>query len=172
MFASRVHRVHVGALRQRLGQRLTVEVEQTLPGLEVIATRSTEDPVTGELTIESIERGVSVTGFLTMHWIGDCRRCLEPVSGVELPFVDEIFQYGAELGGDLIPFDGDTVILDQVIRDTALASLPLSPLCGPDCAGPDPDRYRPGVGERPLDPDAPPGPQGDPRWSALSDLEL
>ncbi len=151
---------------------MTVEVEQSLPDLEVIATRSTDVPVTGELTIESIERGVSVTGFLTVHWVGDCRRCLESVPGIERPFVDEIFQIGAEPGGDLIPFDGETVVLDQVIRDTALASLPLSPLCRPDCAGPDPERYRPGIGERVGDPDAPPEPQGDPRWAALSDLDL
>ncbi|MGI9610066.1 MAG: YceD family protein, partial [Acidimicrobiia bacterium] len=111
------HRVHVGALRQRLGQRLSVEVEQKLPELEVIATRTTPDPVTGTLTIESIERGVSVTGYLDVEWIADCRRCLEPVVGVEHTFVDEIFQVGAEAGGDLIPFDGDTVVLDQVIHD-------------------------------------------------------
>ena len=172
MVASKVHRVHVGALRQRLGQRITVEVEQKLPDLKVIATRSTDEPVVGELTIESIERGVSVTGFLTVHWVGDCRRCLEPVPGVETPFVDEVFQFGAEPGGDLIPFDGETVILVQVIRDTALASLPLSPLCRPDCAGPDPDRYRPGVGERLRDPGALAEPEGDPRWAALSELDL
>jgi uncharacterized protein len=166
------HRVHVGALRQRLGQRLTVEVEQRLPQLEVIATRTTSEPVTGTLTIESVERGVSVTGYLKVDWIADCRRCLEPVTGSEQTFVDEIFQVGAEPGGDLIPFDGETVVLDQVIHDTAMASLPLSPLCGDDCQGPDPDRYLPGVGERPIDPDAPNEPAGDPRWAALGDLKL
>lgn len=166
------YRVHVGALRQRLGQRLSIDVEQTLPERQVIATRTTSDPVTGTLTIESIERGVSVTGRLQVKWIAECRRCLESVTGVEDAFVDEIFQVGAEPGGDLIPFDGETVVLDQVIHDTALASLPLSPLCDDDCAGPDPDRYHPGVGKRTVDPDAPDEPGNDPRWAVLSELKL
>ena len=166
------HRVHVGALRQRLGQRLDVEIEQDVPGLEVIASRTTEEPVVGTLTIESIERGVSVTGVLDVPWMADCRRCLEPVRGTERAVVDEIFQVGAEPGGDLIPFDGETVVLDQVVHDTALAALPLSPLCEPDCAGPDPDRYRPGLGERPVDPDESSEAAIDPRWAALQDLEL
>jgi uncharacterized protein len=155
-----------------LGQRLWVDVEQTLPERRVIATRTTSDPVTGTLTIESIERGVSVTGFLQVKWIADCRRCLEPVTGVEQAFVDEIFQVGAESGGDIIPFDGETIVLDQVVHDAALASLPLSPLCEDTCEGPDPDRYRPGIGERPVDPDAPAQSDTDPRWGPLSELKL
>ncbi len=166
------HRVHVGALRQRLGQRLWVDVEQKPPEVEVIATRTTSEPVIGRLTIESVERGVSVTGYLNVHWIADCRRCLESVTGTERAFVDEIFQVGAEPGGDLIPFDGETVILDQVIHDTAVASLPLSPLCGDICEGPDPDRYKPGLGQRPVDPNRAAELAGDPRWAALGDLKL
>ena len=169
------YRVHVGALRQRLGQRIDVDIEQVHDDLSVIATRSTSDPVCGSFTIESIERGVSVTGPLHVPWTADCRRCLETVSGVETVFVDEIFQIGAEPGGDLIPFDGETVVLDQIIHDNALAALPLSPLCRTDCAGPDPDRYRPGVGERSVDPDAPDAtgePQIDPRWGPLGQLDL
>ncbi len=172
MAATSQHRVHVGALRQRLGQRLSVDVELLLPERQVIATRTTSRPITGTLTIESIERGVSVSGYLQVHWAADCRRCIELVTGVEQAFVDEIFQIGADPGGDLIPFDGETVVLDQVIHDTALASLPLSPLCDDSCQGPDPDRYRPGVGERPADPDASDRPAGDPRWAALSELKL
>lgn len=172
MAATSQHRVHVGALRQRLGQRLSVDVEVLLPERQVIATRTTSKPITGTLTIESIERGVSVSGYLQVHWAADCRRCIEPVTGVEHAFVDEIFQIGADPGGDLIPFDGETVVLDQVIHDTALASLPLLPLCDDSCQGPDPDRYRPGVGERPVDPDASDRHAGDPRWAALSELKL
>ena len=80
------------------------------------------------------------------------------------------FWWPVQMQGDLD--DQITVVLDQVIHDTALAALPLSPLCRPDCAGPDPDRYRPGLGERPVDPDEPAEAALDPRWAALQDLEL
>jgi uncharacterized protein len=173
------HRIHVGALRQRLGQRLEVEVDQRLCSVRVVDTRISDEPVTGSLTLESIERGVSVTGAISVPWQGECRRCLEPVTGVAEAFVDEIFQVHAPPDSDIIDFDGDTVVLDQVIRDNAMASLPLSPLCRPDCQGPDPDRYPPGLeGERPglresdrrSSDDVPAA--LDPRWAALDQLDL
>lgn len=179
MATNRRHRVHVGGLRQRLGQRLEIDISEAFPGLQVIASRTTERPVTGTLTIESIERGVSVTGNLHVPWEADCRRCLEPVVGESQPFVDEVFQVNAPENSDIIDFDGDTVELDDVLRETAMASLPLSPLCGPDCLGPDPERFPPGVNG--LDPNeidemAVEASNGavlaDPRWAVLDQLDL
>jgi uncharacterized protein len=48
-----------------------------------------------------------------------------------------------------------------------LLALPLSPLCRPDCAGPDPERF-PTVVEQ--DEAAPPA--AEPRWSALTELRF
>lgn len=164
------HRIHVGALRQRLGQRLDVDVDTVLGGLKVIATETTDEPVTGTLTVESIERGVSVTGSLRVEWTAECRRCLDRVTGVVDALVDEIFQVDAPPDSDIIDFDGDTIVLDDVIRESALAALPLAPLCGSDCDGPAPDRYRPGLhGRRAGDSDTE---TRDPRWAALDQLDL
>lgn len=179
MATNRRHRVHVGGLRQRLGQRLDIDVSEAFPGLQVIASRTTERPVTGTLTIESIERGVSVTGTLRVPWEADCRRCLEPVGGESRPFVDEVFQVNAPENSDIIDFDGDTVDLDDVLRETAMAALPLSPLCGPNCLGPDPERFPPGingVGPADIDEEVVESANGvvlaDPRWAALDQLDL
>ncbi len=171
--------MHVGGLRQRLGQRVEIDVEESFPGLQVIASRTTDAPVTGTLTIESIERGVSVTGNITVEWEAECRRCLEDIRGQSHPFVDEIFQIAAPDHSDVIDFDGETVVLDDVLRENAMAALPLSPLCGPDCEGPDPKRFPPGLGgESPTDSDEPTAAAlservpADPRWAALDGLDL
>ena len=73
--------VNVADLRKRLGERRFIEIDFMLEPLAVIASRTADSPAVGTLTIESIERGVSVNGQLTIDWVGDCRRCLEPVEG-------------------------------------------------------------------------------------------
>ncbi len=168
-----VHQViNVADLRQRMGQRQFVDVDILLPPLEVIASRTVDEPVTGELTIESIERGVSVTGHVRFAWEGDCRRCLEPVSSHEEIDILEIFQTHTPDDEEINDLVDNSVDLVPLVRDTVLLSLPLAPLCREDCAGPDPDRY-PAVTEDEREAEAAAaGPKPDPRWAALSDLQL
>lgn len=164
--------IHVGALRQRLGQRISIDVDMVFDGLSVISSRSSSEPVVGKIWLESIERGVAVTGTIRYRWDGECRRCLDPVSGEEEATIAEIFQVGATGEDDLIDFDGEHVELAPIISDTVATGLPLAPLCGPECRGPDPDRY-PAVTAEAAEraaAEAPPTP--DPRWAALSDLDL
>ncbi len=163
--------VNVADLRRRLGQRRVEPIDIVVARQTVVDTRSTARPVVGAVTIESIERGVSVLGRVTFEWEGDCRRCLEAAQGVEEVEIDEIFQVDAPDDSDLIPFDGDQVDLVPVITDAVALSLPLAPLCRNDCPGPDPDRY-PTVGadehERAMADQREP----DPRWAGLDQLDL
>jgi len=165
--------VNVTDLRKRLGQRQVEPIELVLGPHEVISSRTTDTPVVGKVTIESIERGVSVLGSVTFVWEGDCRRCLESTGGPVTIEIDEIFQVDAPPDSDIIDFDGDQIDLVPLVEDAVVLSLPLAPLCGPDCAGPDPDRYP----TLPHDADTREraddgGLVVDPRWDALSDLNL
>lgn len=161
--------ISVAELRRRLGERMTVAVDMMLPSFAVVASRSAADrPVTGSVVIESIERGVTVYGSVRFDWTGECRRCLEEVSGQLESEIDEIYQIGAPADSDLIELIEDKIDLLPLVRDAVLAGLPLAPLCRPDCAGPDPERY-PTL----LEPDDPsPGPSADPRWAGLSAIVL
>ncbi|MDA3041175.1 MAG: YceD family protein, partial [Actinomycetota bacterium] len=161
--------ISVAELRRRLGERMTVAIDVTLPSLAVVASRSVPDrPVTGSVVIESIERGVTVHGSVRFDWTGECRRCLEEVSGHLESEIDEIYQIGAPADSDLIELLEDKVDLLPLVRDAVLAGLPLAPLCRPDCAGPDPERY-PTL----LEPDElSEPPEADPRWAGLSALVL
>lgn len=167
------HEINVSDLRRRLGERRVVPIDMLLTTLEVVATRTIDEPIIGEITVESIERGVTLTGIVSLAWEGECRRCLEPVTGHEHVEIMDIYQVGAPGDVDeIVELTDDTIDLVPVVRDAALLGLPLAPLCRPDCAGPDPDRY-PTMTEAEIEAAAaraekPP----DPRWAALGDLDL
>lgn len=164
--------VNVGDLRRRLGQRRSEDIEVRLDRQSVVASRTTDEPVRGSVVVESIERGVSVSGSLHFTWEGDCRRCLEVTSDRLEVDIYEIFQVDAPEDSELIDFDGDQIDLVPVVRDAVLLSLPLAPLCDDDCAGPDPDRYpamtATEVERRRAEEAAGP----DLRWAALDQLRL
>ena len=168
--------VNVTDLRKRLGQRREVAIDAVLARQQVLDTHTVRTPVRGEITVESIERGVSLHGRLSFDWEGDCRRCLEPVQGTTEIEIDEISQVNAPPESDIVDFDGEKIDLLPLIRDAVGLSLPLAPLCREDCPGPDPDRY-PALTEDELEAaeaaaeqDA--GPHTDPRWAVLDGLDL
>ena len=110
-----------------------------------------------------------VTGTLTAELIGQCGRCLDPLTeGLDADLV-ELFAYPDSATEETTEEDevrrleGDHLDLEPVVRDAVVLALPWTPLCRPDCAGLCPD-----CGER-LD-DLPAGhshDQLDPRWAAL-----
>ncbi len=165
--------VNVADLRRRLGQRRTEPIAIELEPLSVVGSRTTDQAVQGEVVVESIERGVSTFGSVLFGWEGDCRRCLEITGGQLEIDIAELFQVDAPDDSELIPFDGDQIDLVPIVRDAVLLSLPLAPLCGDDCAGPDPDRY-PALtvdeAERLKAKEA--SELADPRWAALDQLKL
>ena len=160
--------VHVADLRRRLGQRREEPIDVVLPLLTVIASHTTPEPVVGTVTVESIERGVSVLGSVRFAWRGSCRRCLELVSGETEVEIDEIYQVGAPDDSDLLDFDGEQIDLVPLVSEAVGLSLPLAPLCRDDCAGPDPERY-PALMAEEVEARRP---ASDPRWSALDQLDF
>ena len=168
--------VNVADLRRRLGQRRTEPIEVRLPRQTVVASTTTDAPVVGEVVVESIERGVSVTGWARFEWEGECRRCLETTGGTLTVDIDEIFQVDAAEDSELLPLEGDQIDLVPLVREAVVLSLPLAPLCRDDCPGPDPDRYpaltEDGLAAAEAEEAEADGPPRDPRWAALDDLQL
>ncbi|MEM9134153.1 MAG: DUF177 domain-containing protein [Actinomycetota bacterium] len=165
--------VNVVDLRRRLGQRRDIEIDLLFDEQVVVGSRTLQESVVGTITVESIERGVSALGEVSFAWAGECRRCLEPVGGRIDVLIDEIFQIDAPDDADIIDFDGEQIDLGPVIGDAIALSLPLAPLCGEDCAGPDPDRYPAKTADQhEADAAAEQASEGDPRWAALKDLDF
>jgi uncharacterized metal-binding protein YceD (DUF177 family) len=55
-----------------------------------------------------------------------------------------------------------------VLAQALVLELPLAPLCGPDCQGPDPERFPAQVATDDVDAEPP----RDPRWAALDALRF
>jgi|SRR5271166_4809777 len=88
--------------------------------------------------LEAVSEGVLVTGTATAPVVGECARCLEPLtSSVEASF-QELYHYepgSAEDDEDELLLDGDLLGLEPVLRDAVVLALPLAPLCSDDCPG-------------------------------------
>jgi uncharacterized protein len=157
-------------LRRRPGTQREVQVAATIPDLAITSARVPEDAeVVVDATLEAIEGAVTLVGTVTAPWTGECRRCLEPVTGTLQVPLREVFE-AKPVDGDTYPIEGDEVDLEPPVRDAVLLNLPLAPLCGPDCAGPAPDQFPAlveseddgGGGEAPV----------DPRWAGLEQLRF
>ena len=93
------------------------------------------------LRLESVMEGVLVSGELDVPVEGSCARCLEPFSdSLELD-VQELYAYEGSTTVETSEEDevrrveGDYLDLEPLVRDAVVLSLPLAPVCSPDCRG-------------------------------------
>jgi uncharacterized protein len=165
-------RIGVAELRRRPGNRQHVEREVAV-GPIAITTASVPPPheVHLDVAMEALSDGVTVSGTVAVPWVGECRRCLEPTSGVVEAELAEVFKDRPDDGDDptgaeLLRLDGDAVDLGPSVHDAAVLALPLAPLCREDCAGPDPEAFPVQTADEPAEAPV------DPRWAALSELRF
>ena len=75
-----------------------------------------------------------------------CARCLEPVkvalsaeiSVLMVPAAKIKHQREHEMASseaDVLPYDGENIVLDDLVRDDLLLEIPMIPLCSEDCPG-------------------------------------
>jgi uncharacterized protein len=108
----------------------------------------------GKLDVRVSKSGndVVVTGTLKAELTVPCARCLDPVkltidqtvSALMVPKAsvktarskneDEEIELSAE-EADVIPYEGETVVLDDLVRDELVLETPMIPLCSEDCPG-------------------------------------
>jgi uncharacterized protein len=106
----------------------------------------------GELEIRASKSGadVVVRGTLTAQLTAPCGRCLEPavvavkepISALVVPASEMRESSGDADEGDMAPdqadmisYDGETVVLDELVRDELLLGVPMIPLCSEGCEG-------------------------------------
>ena len=163
-------------LGRRPGSFLAVDKRVSAPadlGTEMLAVPAGDD-LDLDLRLESVVEGILVSGEVGAPLTGVCARCLDPVQQETVVELRELFFYperaGREAGFDAdddVPLVvDDHVDVEPAIRDALVLSLPLSPLCQPDCAGLCVDC---GVRLDDVEPDHS-HPLADPRWAALSSL--
>lgn len=166
--------INISRLGRRPGSMMTHR--ETVPspvriGVELVAIEAGA-PLELDLRLESVSEGVLVTGTVAAPTVGECARCLTPITGdIEIDLT-ELFAYPDSATDETTESDelgrvvDDTVDLEQPIVDAVGLALPFSPLCGPDCAGLCPQCGVPLA-------TAEPGhhhEQLDPRWAKLATL--
>lgn len=149
----------------------TVDLTEPM-GTDVIAV---PDQIDLHVRLESVVEGVLVTGDLSATARGECVRCLDPVV-IELDSrFQELYVYGpeqhsrgsvaVEMEGEddeVLAMEGDLLSIELPIRDAVVLSLPMTPLCDPDCPG-----LCPECGIRLADEPGHGHEVSDPRWEAL-----
>jgi uncharacterized protein len=133
----------------------------------------------GKLEVRLSKSGtdVVVRGSIRADLIVPCGRCLEParvtvaeaISTLAVPHASMRDARGedgeADLppeDADMIPYDGDTLVLDYLVRDELLLGIPMIPLCSEGCAG---------ISPRSDEPPAPAEESIDPRLRPLLRLK-
>lgn len=180
-------RVGVGELLAHPGERRPFVCDVPASDLGAVATSTANVPGDGtvhlDLVLESIlPPSIVVTGSVTFPWAGECRRCLTEIEAESTLDLREIAE-AHPTEGETYPLRNETVDLAAMVYDAVLLSLPLAPLCGPDCKGPAPESFpariegedEPATDADPADAaDADEGARRprDPRWAALDQLDF
>jgi len=126
--------IDVRDLVGRPGSSKSVSVRGTLEGLGGELARA-EEPVTADLTLESVIEGILVEGSVRGLFALTCARCL---SGFEQSFeidLGELFDSVATEDSDYVIDADRSIDVEQLLRDAIGVELPFSPLCKPDCLG-------------------------------------
>lgn len=140
-------RLDVTALPEETGSRMEVPLSVTLaPEDEEEGTVAFPEPFVGTAEAIRTDRGILVRVKAQGEALMECARCLAPVRvPVRVEFAEE-FRPGEPLdqpgelaqGGEgeaYVPFAGDAIDLDEVLRQHVLLELPMKPLCREACAG-------------------------------------
>ncbi|HEY0636541.1 MAG TPA: YceD family protein [Pseudonocardiaceae bacterium] len=120
--------------------------ERTVPapaglGVEGVIVVPEGDDVELDLRVESVVEGVLVTGSVTATVVGECSRCLDPLSEDVTVHVTELYAYPDSATDTSTDADevsrvvDDLVDTEPTVRDALLLALPQAPLCTDDCAG-------------------------------------
>jgi len=103
-----------------------------------------------EVRLSKSGTDVVVRGTLEAQLTVPCARCLEPahvpvkedISALVVPATATRDAAGAQDDDDIAPeqadliaYDGETVILDELVRDELLLGIPMIPLCSEGCPG-------------------------------------
>jgi uncharacterized protein len=156
-------RIDVADLLTHPGARRPLHLEAAVEGLGTPVARIVE-PVHLDLVLERVPDGIVARGELQARWEGECSNCLRELAADLAVGVAELFENHPLEGDDTYPIEGHEIDLEQLVRDALVLELPLAPVCGDDTCAP---ATAPGMRIGAADEPAP-----DPRWAALSELEL
>lgn len=115
-----------------------VRLNKPLGGVRNALARLSDEPVRGDLRVESVVEGVLLTGAVEGRVTAQCARCLRDISATVAPTLCELFvSPGHEVPEDEDVYEvrGTEIDVEPALRDALNLALPLNPLCRDDCKG-------------------------------------
>ena len=155
----------VRELLEHHGVQRFITFDAPVPELRVGLVEVSGD-VRFDLALEAIDGGVVVRGTLSGSYVGQCRRCLRPLTQRFELNGAEVFRPVSDVWEEGYVVKDALVDLEPMARDTIALNMEASPLCRLDCAGlcprcgADLNEGFCGCAEDVV----------DPRWSALREL--
>jgi DUF177 domain-containing protein len=163
-----VNPIDVRELLEQPGASRTVHIDETVGDLRTELVEVPPDqPVVGDLTLESVVEGIYLHGDVRGTMRMRCARCLKEF---DTPFdvvVAELVSRDPSEDDDYHLEADDTLDPEPIVRDAVVLEMPFSPLHTPNCKGLCPICG----GDRNLG-ECPGHEEVDPRWSALEGLVL
>jgi uncharacterized protein len=160
-------RIDVADLLTHPGARRPLHLETAVADLGTPVARIVE-PVRLDLVLERVPDGIVARGELHARWEAECSNCLRELAADLDVGVGELFE-PHPLDEDTYPIEGHEIDLEQLVRDALVLELPLAPTCEDAQCAP---TAVPGVLVGAADSDLPGAEPVDPRWAALSELDL
>ena len=145
-------------LPRRAGEMREYEItidEHPAVGIPLLAIAA-DAPIDVDLRLQAVAEGVLVSGDVRAEAVGECTRCLEPVSFEVDESFTELYNYEidsrqknggknnkgkkpveVEVGDEdeQLWMEGDLIDLEAPIRDAVILTMPTNPLCSEDCQG-------------------------------------
>jgi uncharacterized protein len=129
-------------------QRFPVRAAWLRGALEDCDATTAGDDGSLDVRVSKSGTDIVVHGHLKADLQSSCARCLkDTIIHVDQP-ISALFVSGstarAERGGDedlpnedldVLTYSGDTLVLDDLVRDELVLEIPMIPLCSEDCAG-------------------------------------
>ncbi len=164
--------INTHELGRRPGSMRRIELAVPAPGdvgIEVLGVPE-GSPVAIDMRLEAVMEGVLATGDTTVSLVGECARCLNPITDTLEVSFQELYVYPeSEAEPDEAGrLDGDLFDLEPALRDAVVLALPFQPVCEPDCQGLCLEcgvRLSDSPGHAHQEP-------ADPRWASLLALQL
>ena len=136
MATQSVFELSVHDLMHKPGHMRELKLDITIPtplGNAVTAVKA-GDVIDLDLRLESVHEGILATGEVFGDAVGECSRCLEPLTvPVEVDF-QELFAYSLSSEDDFVVQE-EKIDLEQAILDAVVLNLPFKPICSETCLG-------------------------------------
>ena len=129
--------VNIAELNTGIGKEVSFAFEASADAMDAVSEGCTfEAPIVVRGKATNTGVCYRLEGTIACRKSFACDRCLEPCTEEQTVEFSEDFRRAGDGGSeDANVFEGDTVDITGMVRDTLLAAQPLSNICKPDCKG-------------------------------------